>query len=178
MALNATLFKTTLDISDIRRHYYQTHQFTVARHPSETDERMMLRILAFALFAEEHLEFTKGLSTDDEPDLWLKSLTGEIDLWIELGLPSEKRMRKARGIAKQVLLLIYGGRTAQMWWDEHGGKISRYGNVRVIEVNTEDSAVLTAMAQRTMKLQCTIDEGSLWFSDATSNVDIQLITRC
>lgn len=112
MALNATLFKTTLDISDLRRHYYQRHQFTVARHPSETDERMMLRILAFALYADEYLEFTKGLSTDDEPDLWQKSLTGEIDLWIEMGLPSEKRVRKARAIAKQVIIFIYGGRTA------------------------------------------------------------------
>ncbi|MFT5888886.1 MAG: hypothetical protein ACI9BO_001710 [Zhongshania sp.] len=178
MALNATLFKTTLDISDIRRHYYQTHQFTVARHPSETDERMMLRILAFALYAEEHLEFTKGLSTDNEPDLWLKSLTGEIDLWIELGLPSEKRVRKARAIAKQVVILIYGGRTAQMWWDEHGSKIKQYGNIRIIEVSIEDSAILTAMAQRSMKLQCTLDEDSLWFSDANSNVDLKLIHHC
>ncbi|MFT7405995.1 YaeQ family protein [Zhongshania sp.] len=178
MALNATLFKTTLDISDMRRHYYQRHQFTVARHPSETDERMMLRILAFALYADEHLEFTKGLSTDDEPDLWLKSLTGEIDLWIEMGLPSEKRVRKARGIAKQVIIFIYGGRTAEMWWEEHRSKIIQHGNVKIIEVSLDDSAALKNIAQRTMKLQCTIDEDSLWCSDAENNIEIKLREHC
>ena len=178
MALNATLFKTTLDISDMRRHYYQRHQFTVARHPSETDERMMLRILAFALYADEHLEFTKGLSTDDEPDLWLKSLTGEIDIWIEMGLPSEKRIRKARGIAKQVVIFIYGGRTAEMWWEEHRNKIIQHGNVKIIEVSLDDSTALKNIAQRTMKLQCTIDEDSLWLSDAENNLEIKLLEHC
>ena len=178
MALNATLFKTTLDISDLRRHYYQRHQFTVARHPSETDERMMLRILAFALYADEHLEFTKGLSTDDEPDLWQKSLTGEIDLWIEMGLPSEKRVRKARGIAKQVVVLIYGGRTAQMWWEENRNKIIQHGNVKVFEINSDDSTALQDIAQRTMRLQCTVDEDSVWISDTENNLEIKLIEHC
>ncbi|CAA0078746.1 putative protein YaeQ [Zhongshania aliphaticivorans] len=175
MALNATLFKTTLDISDLRRHYYQRHQFTVARHPSETDERMMLRILAFALYANEHLEFTKGLSTDDEPDLWEKSLSGEIDTWIEMGLPSEKRVRKARAIAKQVILFIYGGRTAQMWWQDNGRKARQHGNVKVFEVSNDDSTALQEFAQRTMRLQCTIDEDSIWVSDADNNLEIKLI---
>ncbi|MBW2939775.1 YaeQ family protein [Zhongshania aquimaris] len=178
MALNATLFKTTLDISDLRRHYYQRHQFTVARHPSETGERMMLRILAFALYADEHLEFTKGLSTDDEPDLWQKSLTGEIDLWIEMGLPSEKRVRKARAIAKQVIIFIYGGRTAQMWWDENRSKVLQHSNVKIIEISAEDSGALRDIAQRTMRLQCTIDEDSVWFSDDANNIEIRLIEHC
>ena len=138
----------------------------------------MLRILAFALYADEHLEFTKGLSTDDEPDLWQKSLTGEIDLWIEMGLPSEKRVRRARAIAKQVIIFIYGGRTAQMWWEENRYKILQHGNVKIIEVSSEDSAALRDIAQRTMRLQCTIDEDSVWFSDEENNVEISLFEHC
>ena len=99
MALSATICKADLNIVDMDRHYYQQHSLTVAQHPSENDERLMIRLLAFALHADEFLSFTKGLSTDDEPDLWQKSLSGEIELWIELGLPSEKRLKKACGRA-------------------------------------------------------------------------------
>ena len=90
MAQNATIYKVELSVSDMDRHYYETHKLTVAKHPSETDERLMVRILAFALNAHEQLEMTKGLSTDDEPDIWQKSLSGELELWVALGLPGEK----------------------------------------------------------------------------------------
>ena len=89
MAQNATIYKIELSISDMDRHYYETHKLTVAKHPSETDERLMVRIVAFALNAHEHLELTKGLSTDNEPDIWQKSLSGEIDVWVALGLPCQ-----------------------------------------------------------------------------------------
>ena len=88
MAQKATIYKVELSVSDMDRHYYETHKLTVAKHPSETDERLMVRLIAFALNAREQLEFSRGLSTDDEPDLWEKSLSGEIDLWVTLGLPS------------------------------------------------------------------------------------------
>ncbi|MDC1438529.1 YaeQ family protein, partial [Planktomarina temperata] len=99
MAQKSTIYKAELSVSDMDRHYYETHKLTVAKHPSETYERMMLRLLAFALHASERLEFSKGISTDDEPDLWEKSLNGETDLWIALGLPSEKLLRQSCGKA-------------------------------------------------------------------------------
>ncbi len=118
MALPSTIFKATLQISDIDRQYYGEHQLTLARHPSETDERMMVRLFAFALHADENLNFTKGLCADDEPDLWQKSLTGEIALWIDVGLPDERRVRKACGRAEKVCLYLYGGRAADLWWQK------------------------------------------------------------
>jgi len=102
MALNATIFKAVLQIADMDRNYYRDHALTIARHPSETDERMMVRLLAFVLHAHEALSFGKGLSADGEPDLWQKDLTGAIELWIDVGQPDEKSIRKACGRAKQV----------------------------------------------------------------------------
>ena len=116
MALKATIFKAGLQIADMGRNYYHDHALTLARHPSETSERMMVRLLAFALNASETLTFGKGLSTDDEPDLWQKDLTGAIDLWIDVGLPDEKSIRKACGRAAQVRIYSYGGRNAELWW--------------------------------------------------------------
>src|SRR5512147_2812560 len=110
MALSATTCKAELAISDMDRHYYATHALTLAQQPSETDERMMIRLLAFALFAHERLEFGKGLSTTEEPALWLKEYSGEIRLWIEVGLPDERALRKACGRAENVVVLAYGGR--------------------------------------------------------------------
>ena len=115
MAQNATIYKVEVSVSDMDRHYYETHKLTVAKHPSETDERLMVRLLAFALNAHEHLEMTKGLSTDDEPDIWQKSLSGELDVWVALGLPSEKVMRQSCSKAGKVIVYPYGGRTP------HGG---------------------------------------------------------
>ena len=112
MASNATIFKATMQISDMDRHYYEDHALTLARHPSETDERMMVRLLAFALHAHENLSFGRGLSSEEEPALWQKDLTGAIDLWIEVGQPDEKTIRQACGRAKQVCIYIYGGRGA------------------------------------------------------------------
>ena len=95
MALGSTIFKATVQIADLNRHYYADHQLTLARHPSETDERLMIRLLSFLLHVDERLKFTKGLCADDEPDLWQHSLSGDIELWIDVGLPDERRVRKA-----------------------------------------------------------------------------------
>ena len=129
MALKATIFKATLSIADMDRHYYADHHLTLARHPSETDERMMIRLLAFALNASDRLEFTRGLSTDDEPELWQKSLSDEIELWIELGLPEESRLRKACNRAREVVLYTYGGRAVPLWWNKHQSKLARFDNL-------------------------------------------------
>jgi uncharacterized protein YaeQ len=164
MALPSTIFKATLQISDIDRHYYGEHQLTLARHPSETDERMMVRLFAFALHADESLNFTKGLCADDEPDLWQKSLTGEIALWIDVGLPDERRVRKACGRAAQVCLYLYGGRAADLWWQRNADKLQRFANLRVVELAEAESKGLADLAQRSMQLQCTIQDGEVWLN--------------
>ncbi|TNE76492.1 MAG: YaeQ family protein, partial [Gammaproteobacteria bacterium] len=129
MALKATVFKAELAVSDMDRGYYQSHALTIARHPSETDERMMVRLLAFALNASEDLQFTRGLSTDDEPDLWQKNLQGDITLWIEVGLPDERRIRKACNRAEQVIIYAYGARTAPVWWNNIRDALTRFDNL-------------------------------------------------
>ena len=118
MAQKATIYKAELSVSDMDRHYYGTHHLTIAKHPSETDERLMCRILAFALNAHERLEFSRGLSTDEEPDIWRKSLAGELELWVAMGLPSEKIVRQSCGKANEVIVYCYGGKAADMWWEK------------------------------------------------------------
>lgn len=173
MALKATIFKATLSIADMDRHYYADHHLTIAQHPSETDERMMIRLLAFALNADEHLEFTKGLSTEDEPELWRKSLSDEIELWIELGLPEEGRLRKACNRARQVILYTYGGRAVPLWWEKNHHKLERFGNLTVIDLPQEATAALASLAQRGMSLQITVQDGVVGVADDTRHVQIE-----
>ncbi len=174
MALKATIYKAELQISDMDRNYYHSHALTIARHPSETDERMMVRILAFAIHAHEALAFGKGLSADDEPDLWRKDLTGAIELWIDVGLPDEKRIRKACGRAAQVVILSYGGRGADLWWGQVSGLLERFSNLTVKNLPADTSQVLTGMAQRNMQLQCLIQEGQMWMGDQDDRVEVVL----
>ncbi len=164
MVKNATIYKIELSVSDMDRHYYETHKLTVAKHPSETDERLMVRIVAFALNAHEHLEMTKGLSTDDEPDIWQKSLSGELDVWVALGLPSEKVMRQSCGKADKVIVYSYGGRTAEIWWDKINNSTTRFDNLQVINFSETDTGALAQLASRTMKLQINIQEGDVMVS--------------
>jgi uncharacterized protein YaeQ len=162
MALKSTIFKVELQIADLDRNYYQNHTLTVARHPSETDERMMVRVLAFAMYADPALVFGKGLSAEDEPDLWRKDLTGAIELWIEVGLPDEKRIRRACGRARQVAVLTYGGRVADMWWQQNQTALQRQDNLTVLNIAAEESKALGALAERGLQLQCTLQEGEFW----------------
>lgn len=169
MALNSTIHKVQLDVSDIDRGYYASHTLTLARHPSETSERLMVRLLAFALHADERLAFGAGLSTDDEPDLWRKSLTGEIELWIDLGQPDESRIRKACGRARQVVVVTYSGRSADIWWEKAGGTLQRSKNLIVIDIAAPDVAALAALCDRNMQLQCLVQEGEVQLmSDAVA----------
>lgn len=168
MALKATIFKADLQITDTDRHYYQSHTLTVARHPSETDERMMVRLLAFALHAGENLQFTRGLSTDDEPAVWEKSYDGEIQIWIDIGQPDEKRIRKACGRSRQVFIYSYGGRAADLWWKQVRDQLNRFDNLTVINLPETATSELTKLVQRTMQLQCTIQEGQVWMSADTA----------
>ncbi len=172
MAQNATVFKIQLQISDMDRDYYQGHSLTVAQHPSETDERMMMRVLAFALHAQERLEFTRGLCADEEPDLWCRHLSGGVALWIDVGLPDERRLKKACNSADQVVLYAYGGRKVALWWEGVRNKLTRFGNLRVIELDTDVTQGLAAMVQRSLALQCTIQDGELWISDGQTHLTI------
>ena len=164
MAQKATIYKVELSVSDMDRHYYETHKLTVAKHPSETYERLMVRILAYAINAHEQLEFSRGLSTDDEPDLWQKNLRNEIELWVTLGLPSEKIVRQSCSKAKEVIIYSYGGRTAEVWWDKIKGSTTRFENLQVINLAEAETKELVKLANRSMKLQVNIQDRDLMVS--------------
>lgn len=164
MAQKATIYKVELSVSDMDRHYYETHKLTIAKHPSETDERMMVRLLAFALNAHEQLEMTKGISTDDEPDIWQKSLSDELELWIALGLPSEKVVRQSCAKAKKVVIYTYGGRTADVWWDKIQNSTTRFDNLQVVALSEQATSELAGLADRSMKLQVNIQDGDVMVS--------------
>ena len=174
MALNATIFKANLQIADVDRSYYHDHALTIARHPSETDERMMVRLLAFARHAHDALSFGKGLGSDDEPDLWQKDLTGAIDLWIDVGQPDEKRIRRACGRAGAVFVYCYGGRGADLWWSQSCDKLDRAGNLTVINLPLAATRSLAKLARRSMQLQLTLQDGQIWVADSEQTVAIEL----
>ncbi len=176
MALKATICKATLQIADMDRNYYHDHVLTIARHPSETDERMMIRILAFALHANEALSFGRGLSADDEPDLWQKDLTGSIEAWIDVGQPDDKRIRRACGRAGQVYLYCYGGHASRLWWDQISDKLERTRNLTVRSVAQPASKALAALADRNMQLHCTVQDDQIWLANDQHTVEVGIET--
>lgn len=161
MAQKSTIYKVELTVSNMDRQYYETHKLTIAKHPSETDERLMIRLVAFALNAHEHLEMTKGLSTDDEPDIWRKSLSGELELWVALGQPSEKVMRQSCGKSDQVIVYPFGGRTAEIWWHKIKNSMTRFDNLQVINLVLDDADALANLASRAMKMHVNIQDGDV-----------------
>lgn len=173
MALKATVFKAHLQIADMDRGYYQDHSLTIAQHPSETDQRMMVRILAFALNASSTLNFSKGLSNDGEAELWAKNLNGDIDLWVEFGQSDEKWLRKACSRARKVKLFAYGGRAVPVWWKQNQGQLERYRNLQIWEIPETMVDAMAQLVDRTMQLQCNISEGQLWLSNANHSVLVE-----
>lgn len=176
MALTSTIYKADLQISDMGRNYYHDHTLTIARHPSETDERMMVRLLVFTLHAHESLSFANKLTDEDEPDLWQKDLTGAIDVWIEVGQPVEKRLRKACGRAKQVYVYCYSGHSADAWWAQVSAGLERAKNLTVIKLPAVPIQALEKMAQRSMHLQCTVQDGQIWMADQENTVLVDMET--
>lgn len=172
MALKATIYKAELQISDMDRQYYAAHTLTLAQHPSETDARMMLRLLAFVRHASERLTFTKGISTDDEPDLWQKDLTDRIELWIDLGQPDEKRIRKACGRALQVIIYCHSGHGAELWWQKNRDNLERFDNLTVINLPLAAGQALGKLTERSMQLQCTVQDGEIWLSKDSDSVTV------
>jgi uncharacterized protein YaeQ len=177
MALKATVVKVELQISDMDRHYYATHMLTLAQHPSETDERLMVRLLAFALFADERLEFGRGLSSEDEADLWRRDYTGDIEQWIDLGQPDESRIKKACGRARQVVVVTYSGNGAAIWWDKVAPSLSRIKNLTVIDIPAATAESLATLIQRGMRLNCLIQDGELQLMSDTINVALRPTVR-
>ena len=175
MALKSTVFKANLQVADMERNYYQEHVLTIARHPSETDERMMVRLLVFALNAHEYLQFGQGMTDDEEADIWQKDLTGAIELWIDVGIPDEKLIRKACGRANQVKVYCYGGRVAEMWFAQNTSQFARQQNLTIINLPTEATRALAALAQRNMQLQCTIQDGQVWLGDGNESVMVECV---
>lgn len=179
VALTATIIKAELQIADMDRHYYQQHSLTLAQHPSETEERLMLRVLVFALHASESLLFTKGLSSEDEPDIWQKSLTGDIEYWIELGQPSEKRLRKACGRAQQVWVYAYGRNTVEPWWKQVQPQLARFNNLSVFYIPPAITKALAASAGRNISVQVNIQDQEIsWHcGDENINFRLEIISR-
>jgi uncharacterized protein YaeQ len=176
MALKATIYKATVNVADLDRNQFLDTTLTLARHPSETQERMMLRLLAWLKLADERLQFTRGLSAEDEPEAWLLNDHLGIDLWIELGLPDERRIKKACSQSKDVALFTYNDRAAQIWWQQNQTKLAGFKNLSIWYLDDEQLAKLSEFATRTMALQATIQDGTIWLSDAQNNLEIQFTT--
>jgi uncharacterized protein YaeQ len=173
MALKATIYKADLQIADMDRHVYADHALTIARHPSETDERMMARVLVYALYAQEGIAFTKGLFDVDEPDVWVKNLAGEITLWVDLGQPDEARIRRACSRADQVVVLCYSS-SCEVWWKQISGKLTRFANLSVLQLPAKTSQELAALAERSMRLQCMVQDGEIWINAESQSIPVKL----
>ncbi len=174
MALKSTIFKAELQISDMDRNSYGDHNLTIARHPSETDERMMVRLLAFALHADEALVFADSIGNDDEPSLWQKDLTGAIQVWVDVGQPDEKRIRRACGRAARVFVFAYGGHGVDVWLSRIKSSLERSNNLSVINLPAGAPQSLARLAQRSMKLQFTIQDGQVWVTADQETVHLDL----
>ena len=178
MAQKATICKAGLQIADIDRGLYTDRQLTLARHPSETDERMMIRLLAFALCLPPDseggtLEPAKGMWDPDEPELWQRDLTGRIVQWIEVGQPEERRLLKASGRADRVVVFAFGP-AAPGWWGALSSRIARAGNIAGWQVPAGESRALAALAARTMQLQISRQDDLVWIADGVQSVEIAL----
>ena len=175
MALKATINKATIHLSDMDRHYYDTLQLTVAQHPSETNRRMMIRLIAFVLNANEHLQFGKGVSDEDEAAIWQINYSEVIELWIELGQLDEKRLKKACNRAQQVKLYCYGS-SVDTWWQQSKSKLNQFDKLSIESFSEETSQALEQLADRSMELQISIQDGQCWLTCGEQTLLIELTT--
>lgn len=176
MALKSTIYKAQLQIADMDRPLYADHALTLALHPSETEERLLVRLLAFALRVPADtdrgaLQFARGLSDTDEPDLWQHDLTGQLVQWVEVGQPDDRRLVKACGRAEQVTLFAYAS-SVPVWWSGIETKLSRLHNLSVWQWPSAQTQELSAMAQRSMAWQVTVQDGTVWVTDGQRSVEM------
>jgi uncharacterized protein YaeQ len=179
MALKATIYKAQLELADMDRQVYTEHNLTLARHPSETDERMLIRLLAFALNAPPDndrgvLELAKDMWEPDEPGLWQKDHTGRLVHWIEVGQPDEKRVLRVCARSERVSVYSFSSSTP-VWWAGMAGKLTRAENLTVWQVPSEESQQLAALAQRTMTVQVTVQDGAIYVSEGERSVVLNLV---
>ncbi|WP_202842262.1 YaeQ family protein [Luteimonas saliphila] len=170
MAPNSTIYKVELQVSDMDRHYYASHNLTLAQHPSETPARLMVRLIAFALFADERLEFGRGLSSDEDADLWQRDYTGDIERWIDLGQPDESRIRKACARARQVVVVNYSGNGAEIWWNRIASALTRLRNLTVLDLDPDAVEATVGLLERGMRLTAMIQDGELQLMSEHANV--------
>jgi len=173
MALRATIYKAEVHVANNDLHYYGSHSLVLARHPSETTERMMVRLVAFALNASEELVFTKGLSEVDEPDLWRKDLTGAIQLWIDVGQPDERRILKACGRADNVVVYCYSRNAGKLWWETIQQKVERARNLTVVLFESEQTKPLDALVSQSMSINVSVQDGSIFVSSDRGDLIIE-----
>ena len=172
MSPKSTVVKIELQVSDMDRHYYASHALTLAQHPSETDLRLLVRIVAFALHADERLEFGRGLGDEDEPPLWRRDYTGAIEQWIELGQPDESRLRKASGRASEVIVVGYGGQASELWWTRNAAALSRIRGLAVVELDPRELDDALPLVTRGARLTAMIQDGELQLMDAERSVSL------
>ncbi|MCE2571307.1 YaeQ family protein [Motilimonas eburnea] len=172
MAIGATIIKARLQLANMDTHLYQDYNLTLAQHPSENAQRLMVRLLAFALQARDNLTFTKGLCADDEPELWAKSLTDDIELWVELGTPEEKRLKKACARSKQVVLYSYGGGSADIWWQQNQKQLAKLPKLTVYNLAYEQTQALAQLFQKTMDVQVSVQDGEVLVSTESGSVSL------
>ncbi len=168
MATKATIYKASLNIANMDTHYYAEHNLTLAQHPSENDLRLMVRVIAFIQNANEDLVFCKGIAEDDEPDLWQKSLGGDIELWIDLGQPDEKRIKKACGKSERVIIYTYQEGVATAWLKQVEKSLKRFKNLEVIYLNIDGD--IETICERSMALQANISDQELTLINGEESV--------
>lgn len=171
MALKSTIYKAELNIADMDRHYYDSPALTLAMHPSETEERLMVRLIAYVFNADAALAFGRGLSAEDEPDLWQKDLTGAIQTWIEVGQPDDRALLKACGRSEQVIVYSYGS-SVPIWWNQLGSRIERARNLTIYSLDPATTQALAERAKRSMQWQCTLQDGQLWMNDGEHTIEV------
>ncbi len=170
MTPSSTIYKVELQVTDMDRHYYALHTLTMAQHPSETPARLMTRLIAFALFADERLEFGRGLSNEEDADLWQRDYTDHIQRWIFVGQPDESRIRKACARSGQVVVVNYGGNGSDIWWSRIESGLSRHRNLTVIDLAPDDVTAAMGLLQRSMRLTAMIQDGELQLMSDQANV--------
>lgn len=173
MALGATIYKLTVDLSDIDRGYYGTRVLTLAQHPSETQARLMVRVLAYCLYASDHLEFGRGLASE-EAALWEMNAAGDIGRWIEVGVPDNRALRKAAGRSDDVVVLSYDDARVETWWLSNKGDFGKIHKLSILRIRDGELEKLARMAQRSMHLAATIQDGVVWLADGTVNLELHL----
>lgn len=177
MAPNATVYKCELQVTDLDRHYYASHDLVLAQHPSETPQRLVARLVAFALFADGRLEFGRGLGDEDEPALWQRGYDGTVERWIELGQPDESRLRKASGRAREVVVVGYAGNAAEVWWNKQEAALSRIRGLSVVDLPQDGVEAATALLARSMRLTAMIQDGELQLMDAERSITLRPLVR-